>query len=159
MAALRCSLCGKWNIEPGTRAAGRENICDACLVHSVRVSDETPTPRPKGYPLVDPRKLGYGSDAEILNFMSQSYHVPTIDLDAYEAEPEALALVPKGLCTVHVAVPISRAGRALIVAMSDPTNVAAIDELQRVTGLRIQPVVASEAAIGAAIARYHPDGT
>jgi type IV pilus assembly protein PilB len=100
-------------------------------------------------------KLGFISDDEITNFLSQQYRVPTIDLTNYVIEPAILAVVSRDVCTRHLIIPISRTGRALIVAMADPTNLSAIEELTTSTGYNIEPVVATEAAILAAIGRYY----
>src|SRR5580658_8422979 len=97
-----------------------------------------------GYTLA---KLGYISDTEITNFLSQQYRVPTIDLEEYEVDAEILKLVSKDQCEKHRVVPVSRAGSSLIVAMADPTNLNAIDDLKFLTGYNIEPVIASETAI------------
>jgi type IV pilus assembly protein PilB len=108
-----------------------------------------------GYTLA---KLGYVSDDEITSFLSQQYRVPTIDLEEYEVDAEVLKLVPKEPCERHKVLPISRTGNALIVAMADPTNLNAIDDLKFLTGYNIEPVIASESAIHSAIERYYNAG-
>ncbi len=108
-----------------------------------------------GYTLA---KLGYVSDDEITSFLSQQYRVPTIDLEEYEVDAEVLKLVPKEPCERHRVLPISRTGNALIVAMADPTNLNAIDDLKFLTGYNIEPVIASESAIHSAIERYYNAG-
>ena len=80
-----------------------------------------------GYTLA---KLGYVSDEEITSFLSQQYRVPTVNLEEYEIDAEILKLVPKEPCERHKVVPVSRTGNALIVAMADPTNLNAIDDLE-----------------------------
>src|SRR5580704_5552971 len=108
-----------------------------------------------GYTLA---KLGYVSDDEITSFLSQQYRVPTIDLEEYEVDAEVLKLVPKEPCERHKVLPISRTGNALIVAMADPTNLNAIDDLKFLTGYNIEPVIASETAIVAAVEKYYNVG-
>src|SRR5579871_2777856 len=108
-----------------------------------------------GYTLA---KLGYVSDDEITNFLSQQYRVPTVNLDEYEIDADILKLVPKEPCERHKVVPISRTGNALIVAMADPTNLNAIDDLKFLTGYNIEPVIASETAIHNAIEKYYNAG-
>ena len=103
-------------------------------------------------------KLGYVSDDEITNFLSQQYRVPTVNLDEYEVDAEILKLVPKEPCERHKVIPVSRTGNALIVAMADPTNLNAIDDLKFLTGYNIEPVIASESAIHAAIEKYYNVG-
>jgi type IV pilus assembly protein PilB len=96
-------------------------------------------------------RLGYISDREITNFLSQEYRVPSIDLTAVELDAELGKLVTRDVCEKHKVIPISRAGSSLIVAMSDPTNLHAIDDIKFLTGYNVEPVVASEMAIHAAI--------
>ncbi len=108
-----------------------------------------------GYTLA---KLGYISDTEITNFLSQQYRVPTVNLEEYEIDAEILKLVSKDQCEKHRVVPVSRAGSSLIVAMADPTNLNAIDDLKFLTGYNIEPVIASEQAILAAVEKYYNIG-
>jgi type IV pilus assembly protein PilB len=96
-------------------------------------------------------KLGYISDQEITNFLSQQYRVPTVNLEEYEIDAEILKLVSKEQCEKHRVIPVSRAGSSLIVAMADPTNLNAIDDLKFLTGYSIEPVIASENSIAAAV--------
>src|ERR1700677_3792078 len=103
-------------------------------------------------------KLGYVSDDEITSFLSQQYRVPTINLEEYEVDADVLKLVPKEPCERHKVLPISRTGNALIVAMADPTNLNAIDDLKFLTGYNIEPVIASEQAILAAVEKYYNVG-
>ena len=108
-----------------------------------------------GYTLA---KLGYVSDDEITSFLSQQYRVPTVNLEEYEIDPDILKLVQKEPCERHKVVPVSRTGNSLIVAMADPTNLNAIDDLKFLTGYNIEPVIASETAIHNAIEKYYNAG-
>ena len=108
-----------------------------------------------GYALA---KLGYLSDGEMTNFLSAQYRVPAVNLDEYEIDPEVLKLVPQDVAEKHRIVPLSRAGSSLIVAMADPTNLHAIDDIKFLTAFNVEPVVASESAILAAIDRYYNVG-
>ncbi len=108
-----------------------------------------------GYALA---KLGYINDDEITNFLSNQYRLPAVNLDEYEIDGEVIKLVGKDVCMKHGVVPVSRSGSSLIVAMSDPTNLHAIDDIKFLTGYNVEPVVASEAAISAAIERYYNAG-
>ncbi len=103
-------------------------------------------------------KLGYVSDDEITSFLSQQYRVPTVNLEEYEIDAEILKLVPKEPCERHKVIPVSRTGNALIVAMADPTNLNAIDDLKFLTGYNIEPVIASDTAIHNAIEKYYNAG-
>src|SRR3954462_1498885 len=108
-----------------------------------------------GYTLA---RLGFISDGEITNFLSSQYRLPAINLDEYEIDVEVVKLVTKEVCEKHRIIPVSRSGSSLIVAMSDPTNLNAIDDIKFLSGYNVEPVVASEPAIQAAIERYYNAG-
>src|SRR5688572_11710570 len=108
-----------------------------------------------GYTLA---KLGYISDGEITNFLRTQYRLPAINLDEYEIDSEVIQLVGREVCEKHRIIPVSRSGSSLIVAMSDPTNLHAIDDIKFLSGYNVEPVVASETAIQAAIERYYNVG-
>ena len=98
-------------------------------------------------------KLGYISDDRITSFLSAQYRVPAINLDEYDLDPDVVKLVPKEICQKHRIVPLSRSGTALVVAMADPTNLTSMDDVKFLTGLTVEPVVASETSILGAIER------
>jgi type IV pilus assembly protein PilB len=103
-------------------------------------------------------KLGYISDGEITNFLSAQYRVPAVNLEEYEIDQEVLKLVSRDVCDKHKIIPVSRAGASLIMAMADPTNLHAIDDIKFLTGFNVEPVVASESAIQAAVEQYYQSG-
>ena len=103
-------------------------------------------------------KLGYIADDDITNFLSTQYRLPAIDLDNYDVDPEVIRLVSREVCEKHKILPVSRSGSSLIVAMADPTNLHAIDDIKFLTGYNVEPVVASETAIQHAIERYYNVG-
>jgi len=84
-------------------------------------------------------KLGYISDAEITNFLSAQYRLPAVNLEEYEIDREVLKLVAKDVCERHKIIPLSRSGAQLMIAMSDPTNLNAIDDIKFLTGLNVDP--------------------
>jgi type IV pilus assembly protein PilB len=100
-------------------------------------------------------KLGVISDREITDFLSQQYRVETINLDEFEIDEDVVKLVPKDVCQRHGLIPVSRAGSSLIVAMSDPSNLHAIDDIKFLTGYNVEPVVAPITAIEKAVTRYY----
>src|SRR5882724_3220758 len=104
-----------------------------------------------GYTLA---RLGFISDGEITNVLSSQYRLPAINLDEYEIDVEVVKLVTKDVCERHRIIPVSRVGSSLIVAMSDPTNLNAIDDIKFLSGYNVEPVVSSETAIQTAIERY-----
>jgi type IV pilus assembly protein PilB len=105
-----------------------------------------------GYALA---KLGYVSDQEITNFLSQQYRVRAIDLGEVEIDPSVLKLISQEVCERHKVLPVSRTGSSIIVAMADPSNLHAIDDIKFLTGYNVEPVVASEAAIMQAVEHYY----
>ncbi|MEM6960793.1 MAG: type IV-A pilus assembly ATPase PilB [Myxococcota bacterium] len=105
-----------------------------------------------GYALA---KLGFVSDQEITDFLSQQYRVQAINLSEYEIDPEVIKLIGQDVCERHKIIPVSRAGASLIVAMADPSNLHAIDDIKFLTGYNVEPVVSSEAAITQSIEKYY----
>src|SRR5262249_26425387 len=103
-------------------------------------------------------KLGFISDGEITNFLSAQYRLPAINLEEYDIDAGVIKLVNRDVCEKHRIIPASRSGSSLIVAMSDPTNLHAIDDIKFLSGYNVEPVVASETAIQQAIERYYNVG-
>jgi type IV pilus assembly protein PilB len=106
-----------------------------------------------GYNLV---KLGFIRDEEITALLSKQYGVPSINLAQFEIDAAIVKLIPAETAHKYQIVPLSRAGATLTIAMTDPTNVFAMDDIKFMTGYNVEPVVASEAAVADAIARYYP---
>jgi type IV pilus assembly protein PilB len=105
-----------------------------------------------GYNLI---KLGYVKDEEITALLSKQYGVPSIALTQFEIDPSVVKLVPAETALKYQIVPLSRAGATLTIAMTDPTNVFAMDDLKFMTGYNVEPVVASETAVVDAIHKYY----
>ena len=102
--------------------------------------------------------LGYVDDSDLTQFLARQYSLPSINLSDFDIDPDVIQLVPKETAQKHMVIPVNRAGSTLIVAMSDPSNIFAIDELKFLTQYNIEPVVASEAAIEESIVRYYEKG-
>jgi type IV pilus assembly protein PilB len=109
-----------------------------------------------GYNLV---KLGFVKDEEITALLSKQYGVPSINLAQFEIDPAIVKLIPAETAQKYQIVPLSRAGATLTIAMTDPTNVFAMDDIKFMTGYNVEPVVASETAVTDAISRYYPANT
>src|SRR5438309_3955125 len=92
-------------------------------------------------------KLGFISDDEITEVLSRQYGVPSINLKYYEVDPAVIKLIPQDTAVRYQIVPLSRVGASLTIAMVDPTNVFAMDDIKFMTGFNIEPVVASESSI------------
>src|SRR5215469_14039990 len=100
-------------------------------------------------------KLGFVSDEEVTNFLSRQYGVPAINLQYFEMDAGVVKLVPEETARRYQILPLSRVGASLTIAMADPTNVFAIDDIKFMTGFNIEPVVASESAIMEAIGKAY----
>src|SRR3989441_8026933 len=105
-----------------------------------------------GYNLV---KMGFVKDEEITALLSKQYGVPSINLAQFDLDPGVIKLIPADTAHKYQIVPLSRAGATLTIAMTDPTNVFAMDDIKFMTGYNVEPVVASEVAIKEAIDRYY----
>src|SRR5215475_8707291 len=99
-------------------------------------------------------KLGIRRDEDITSILSRQYGVPSINLTEYDLDPAIVRLVPGETATKHNLIPVGRNGTTLTLAMTDPTNIFAMDEVKFITGLHVEPVVASETAIRDAVAKY-----
>ena len=100
-------------------------------------------------------QLGYVSDDEITNFLSRQYGVPAINLQYFEIDGTVVKLIPEETAKRYQILPLSRVGASLTIAMVDPTNVFAMDDIKFMTGFNIEPVVASESAIAEAIEKAY----
>jgi type IV pilus assembly protein PilB len=103
-------------------------------------------------------RLGYVKDQELTQFVAKQYSLPSINLSEIEIDASVLKLVPREICEKHQVIPVRRNGPTLIVAMADPSNIFAIDELKFLTQYNIEPVVASENALESALSRYYDKG-
>src|SRR6201984_2858357 len=102
--------------------------------------------------------LGFVSDEEVTNFLSRQYGVPAINLSYFEIDHAVVKLIPQETAKRYQILPLSRVGAALTIAMVDPTNVFAMDDIKFMTGFNIEPVVASETAIMEGIDRAYNAG-
>ena len=103
-------------------------------------------------------RLGYVNDQALTQFVAKQYSLPSINLGEIEIDISVLKLVPREICEKHQVIPVRRNGPTLIVAMADPSNIYAIDELKFLTQYNIEPVVASEAGVESALSRYYDKG-
>ena len=83
-------------------------------------------------------KLGSIEETELTSFLSKQYGVPSINLKEFDIDPEVIKLVPKEVAEKHQFIPVNRAGASLIIAMSDPSNIFAIDDIKFLTGYNIE---------------------
>ncbi len=100
-------------------------------------------------------KMGFITDDDVTGVLSRQYGVPSINLKFYEIDPNVIKLIPQDTALRYQVIPLSRVGSVLTIAMTDPTNVFAMDDIKFMTGFNVEPVVASESAIGEAITRFY----
>jgi type IV pilus assembly protein PilB len=105
-----------------------------------------------GYNLV---KLGLVSDDMITAVLSRQYGIPSVNLELFQIDEHVLQLIPQEVAQKYSVLPLSRVGASLTLAMVDPTNVFAMDDIKFMTGLNVEPVVVAEASIQQAIAKYY----
>ena len=103
-------------------------------------------------------KLNFVKDEEITALLSKQYGVPSINLSQFEIDPVVIKLIPAETAQKYQIIPLSRAGATLTIAMTDPTNVFAMDDIKFMTGYNVEPVVASETAVTESITRYYALG-
>src|ERR1700674_198741 len=100
-------------------------------------------------------KLGLVSDDTITAVLSRQYGIPSVNLDLFDIEDSVLRLIPQEVAQKYSVLPLSRVGATLTLAMVDPTNVFAMDDIKFMTGLNVEPVVVAEASVQTAIAKYY----
>ncbi|MEP6636473.1 MAG: type IV-A pilus assembly ATPase PilB [Acidobacteriota bacterium] len=105
-----------------------------------------------GYNLV---KLGLVTDDMITAVLSRQYGIPSVNLDLFQIDETVLRLIPQEVAQKYSVIPLSRVGATLTLAMVDPTNVFAMDDIKFMTGLNVEPVVVAEVSIQQAIAKYY----
>src|SRR5262249_52541963 len=99
--------------------------------------------------------LGFVRDEEITSLLSRQYGVPSINLDHFEVDPAIIKIIPAETARKYQILPLSRSGATLTIAMADPTNVFAMDDIKFMTGYNVEPVVASETSLEDAIEKYY----
>ena len=133
----------------------RENVITLSQLKDAQASQRE-SGQKLGYTLT---KLGIVGDKELTSFLSRQYGVPAIDLTEYEIDESIIKLIPKDVAKQHQVIPINRAGSSLIIAMADPSNIYAIDDIKFLTGYNVEVVVSSEEALVEAIKRYYETET
>ena len=96
-------------------------------------------------------RLGFVKDEVITDLLGRQYGLPSIDLDPLTIDPAIIRIVPEEMARTHKVLPLSRSGATLTLAMADPTNRLALDDVRLTTGCRVEPVVTSDSALEDAI--------
>src|SRR5262245_21762805 len=105
-----------------------------------------------GYNLV---KLGFVKEDDITQLLSQQYGVPAVNLRNVQVDEAVVKLIPSEVAQKYLIMPVQRMVSTLTIAMVDPTNVFAMDDIKFMTGYNVEPVVASEVAIKDGIDKYY----
>jgi type IV pilus assembly protein PilB len=100
-------------------------------------------------------KLGFLTQAEVTNFVSRQYGIPAVDLSYFEIDRAIIKLIPYEVAKRYEILPLSRVGSSLTIAMADPTNVFALDDIKFMTGYNVEPVVVADSEIQEAIERAY----
>ena len=100
-------------------------------------------------------RLGFMSDPQLVEFLADRYGVPAVDLTDLEIDEAVIQLVPAEVARKYTVLPVAKTGAKLTIAMADPTNVFAMDDIKFMTGYTVEPVVASDTALREAIDEYH----
>jgi len=108
-----------------------------------------------GYTLV---KLGFIEETEVTKMLARQYRMPAVDLSRFEVEPRILKLLPGDIALKHTVLPLKREGRTLTIAIVDPNNVTAIEDIKFITRCDVFPVIAGEYTLRNAIERYYQQG-
>ena len=95
------------------------------------------------------------SEEDLTSFLSKQYGVPSINLNEFEVDPAVIKTIPVEIAQKYQIIPVNRAGSTLIIAMSDPSNIFAIDDIKFMTSYNVEVVVASETAIKTAIDKFY----
>ncbi|NKE71571.1 type IV-A pilus assembly ATPase PilB [Candidatus Manganitrophus noduliformans] len=103
-------------------------------------------------------RLGFIDEAKLLKFLSQQYGVPAADLTKIEIDPAVVKLVPAEVVKKYLVVPIKRMGATLSLAMVDPSDVFAIDDIKFMTGYNVEPIIAAESSVVELINKYYGKG-
>ncbi|HSY51328.1 MAG TPA: type IV-A pilus assembly ATPase PilB [Thermoanaerobaculia bacterium] len=100
-------------------------------------------------------KLGFVAEEDITECLSQQFGVPSINLAHFEIDSLVIKLIPADVARKYNILPVNKTGATITIAMADPTNVFAMDDIKFMTGYNVEPVVASELGIKGAIDNYY----
>lgn len=104
-------------------------------------------------------KLDLVAEVDLLGFLAQHFKVPKVDLTSVELDQAVIDLVPSDIASKFSVIPVGRQGRVLHLAMANPSNIYAVEDIKFLTGFEVQPVVAPESRIREAIGAYYDNTT
>ena len=149
---------GNRPLTPRTASNGRlgERLIEAGLITKAQLEEALREQKRSGGLLGSNLiRLGYVREEDLLQFLSQQYGFPSVDISQMEIPQDVLRLVPVDVVQKHKVLPVSRAGSTLVLAMTDPTNYLVIDDIKFLTGYNIDVVVAEETALKKSIDRHY----
>ena len=100
-------------------------------------------------------KLGYIAEEDLTRMLARQYRVPAVDLNRVQLDQKIIRLIPADLAIKHLVLPLRRVGRTLTVAMANPADTRAIEDLRFVTRFDIEPVIVGEYTLRKHIERYY----
>src|SRR3989339_274372 len=100
-------------------------------------------------------KLGHMTEDNLMTFLSKQYGMSAINLAEFKIDPAVLKLIPAAMAKKYMIMPLTRAGAKLTVAMADPSNVFAVDDIKFMTGYNVEVVIATESALINTITTYY----
>ena len=145
--------------QPVNRRLGDLLVADGLITaeqHKKALAEQTGSPEKIGSVLT---RLNYINDEQLIGFLSRQYGVPSITLAQLDIDSDVLRLVPAPIARKYEVIPVRKMGNSLALAMADPTNVFALDDISFMTNLQVLPLVASQTAIKKAIDRNYESKT
>ena len=145
--------------QPVNRRLGDLLVADGLLTaEQLRkaLAEQKGSPEKIGSVLV---RLNFVNEDQLIGFLSRQYGVPSITLAQLDIESDVLKLVPAPIARKYEVIPVRKMGNSLALAMADPTNVFALDDISFMTNLQVLPLVASQTAIKKAIDRNYESKT
>jgi len=100
-------------------------------------------------------RLGYVEETKLVDILSRQYSVPSIELEALDVPAEVVKLIPHEVAERHGLIPIDVQGSSIIVAMSDPSNIYAMDDIKFLTGYNVEAVVTTDSSVKSALQKYY----
>jgi type IV pilus assembly protein PilB len=145
--------------QPVNRRLGDLLVADGLLTAEQlkkALAEQKGSPEKLGSVLV---RLNFVNEDQLIGFLSRQYGVPSITLGQLDIDPDVLKLVPAPIARKYEVIPVRRMGNSLALAMADPTNVFALDDISFMTNLQVLPLVASQTAIKKAVDRNYESKT
>src|SRR2546422_3024521 len=145
--------------QPVNRRLGDLLVADGLLTAEQlkkALAEQQGSPEKIGSVLV---RVNFVNEDQLIGFLSRQYGVPSITLAQLDIESDVLKLVPAPIARKYEVIPVRKMGNSLALAMADPTNVFALDDISFMTNLQVLPLVASQTAIKKAIDRNYESKT